>query len=91
MTNKVRGDQETSASVNRFKVRNRERVTPGVLSRKSSSVSSSKDESSSGYKVRTLNALNRIYFVDFAIAVVLTTGTILSAGVDRRETRSSMG
>lgn len=51
--NKLRGDQETSASVNRFKVRTRDRVTPAVLTRKSSggtAVSSSKDEG--GYKVR---------------------------------------
>ena len=52
--NRVR-DQETSASVNRFKVRNRvsQNSTP-VISRKSSNEgtsSSSKDSSKDGYKV----------------------------------------
>lgn len=48
-SNRVRGDQETSASVNRFKVRSRVTPGPSVLSRKSTSVTTTpKDE---GYKV----------------------------------------
>lgn len=49
--NKLKGDQETSASVNRFKVRTRDRVIPAVLTRKSSSSAVASKDDSSGYKV----------------------------------------
>lgn len=49
--NKVRGDQETSASVNRFKVRTRDRVIPSVLTRKSGNTAVSTTKDDSGYKI----------------------------------------
>ncbi|KAG8264204.1 hypothetical protein J6590_017222 [Homalodisca vitripennis] len=77
---KVRGDQEASASVNRFKVRTRERVVPGLLSRKSSSTavssgsSSSKDDS--GYKVG-LDATEKIVFCQISFIVSVEDNLVL--------------